>query len=107
MKYVSVQVPEAEASSLTVLTEEAGMRNDDVVRRVHSFDGALTAQILIPLSGAVVAVLRTWMKARQESRSDYRIVADGIELSGYTAAEAEKVLRRLLGASDDAAEDGD
>jgi hypothetical protein len=92
--FISVQVSVEDDDALATLASELGLRLDDPIK-VRPFDGIIMLQLLVPFSTAAVSILRKWIDARQKSRSSYRIFAKGIEMTGYTAAEAERVLRAL------------
>jgi hypothetical protein len=92
--FISVQVPVEDDEALATLASELGLTLGDPIR-VRPFDGIIMIQMLVPVSTAAISILRKWIDARQKSRSSYRIFAKGIEMTGYTAAEAERVLRAL------------
>ncbi|MGI5238688.1 hypothetical protein [Dactylosporangium sp. CA-139066] len=86
---VLVQVPPADVDDLSALAEAA-----EIVE-ARPFDGETMLQILYILSPSSLTALVTWIRARAASRKHYRIVVDGVELTGYTAAETERVLAEL------------
>ncbi|MFE2375601.1 hypothetical protein [Streptomyces sp. NPDC059398] len=59
------------------------------------FDGEATLQILIALSAATFPYFRTWIRSRTEQRKVTKVVIDGLELSGYTEKEANRILDRV------------
>lgn len=92
---ISVQVPEDQAYLLDTLVDELdlGSRVENVVMR--PFDGLTMVQVLIPVSTATVSVIRKWIDARQKARSSYRIFCRGMELTGFSAREAERFIVHL------------
>lgn len=92
--HVSIQVPESDASDLVRLASELGFP-DTVPSSVHPFDGSVLVQIAVPFSLATAAVLRTWISARQAARKSMHIMADGIDLTGYTATEAIRLIESM------------
>lgn len=100
---ISVQVPAEDPEALTALASELGLTPDDLIA-ARPFDGLIMLQILVPVSTAAISVLRKWIDARERSRSSYRIFVQGVEITGYTAAEAERI---LLALAEEAAENDD
>jgi hypothetical protein len=103
---VSVQVPEDELESLQDLTHLTDTTMEDSIV-AHPFDGLTMVQILLPITAGTVAILRTWISERQKARKEYRIFADGLDLSGYTASEAVRILESLQAPASTQEEDKD
>ncbi|WP_406140004.1 hypothetical protein [Streptomyces sp. NBC_01089] len=61
------------------------------------FDGEATLQMLIALSVATFPYFRTWLRSRSDQRKVTKVVIDGLELSGYTEKEANRILDRVQG----------
>jgi hypothetical protein len=104
MASISVQVPEDHSELLAQLGEKLNIDiHTNVVTR--PFDGLAMTQILIPVSAAVVSVLKKWIDARQKSRDAYRIFYQGVDISGYTSAEAERIISKLAGSPPESTDD--
>ncbi|NDZ77252.1 hypothetical protein G3I19_01655 [Streptomyces sp. SID10853] len=61
------------------------------------FDGEAALQMLIALSVATFPYFRTWIRSRADQRKETKVVVDGLELSGYTEKEVNRILDRVQG----------
>lgn len=100
INYLSVQVPEGDLDDLASLVRKLGDSSIEPLF-AHPFDGALLVQIVVPITALNVAILRTWILSRKEARKAMRVVADGVDISGYTAAEVSKILNSLVAPTQD------
>ena len=96
----SVQLPAGDRSDLDGLAADLGDLSPEHRAEVHPFDGMLAAQILVPLTAAATAVLKQWLETRAESRKPFRIFIDGVEFSGLSRPEVERLLVALTEASE-------
>ncbi|MGH3939456.1 MAG: hypothetical protein ACRDTG_12650 [Pseudonocardiaceae bacterium] len=94
-RFVSVQVSEDSRADLAQLSDELG---GDMMMPIsaHPFDGVAFIQIVFPLTALSAVVLRTWIEKKAESRKSMRVIVDGIDITGYTSAEAQKILDKLI-----------
>lgn len=97
---MSIQVPPEDESALRELALALEVTDPDIVR-AHPFDGAVMLHLLVPLTAGAVTVLKTWIRSRQERASHYKITCSGIEITGYSAEEAERFLSKFLAAGSD------
>ncbi len=98
-----VGVPAPDRADLEALAAELGVAGNLVEQRY--FDGDIFAEIVLSasMSAAAWATLRTWIRARAEVLKATRVSSRGIEITGYTRADAE----RLIKACDDVSPDDD
>lgn len=106
MTYASVQVPVEDREALMELATDADL-GDVEIMAAHPFDGSLMLQVLVPISTAAALVLRKWIDARQKTRQAYRVFVDGIELTGYTLDEVERLLQTKLASQASGSADGE
>jgi hypothetical protein len=90
---IMVQVTEDDTSDLQTLLETANSTSPLIEAR--PFDGESVVQVMLILTPATFAALKTWIRSRAEQRKAFKIAYNGIELSGYTPAEAEQLLNRI------------
>lgn len=90
---IAVQVPADDADELEKLLAELDQEQDLVGSR--PFDGQVLVTALVIISGGAFGVLRTWIRARADARKEYRVVVDGMEMTGYSGAEVERILNSL------------
>ncbi len=94
MLYAAVGVDPAHVGVLDALLAELDVSSDKVTAR--PFDGETVVQALVPLSLATLPLIRTWIRQHFETKRNYRITCEGIEVAGYSADEAYDILRTLL-----------
>lgn len=88
-----VQVRMEEAADLDDLLE--AVDGATPAGTAHPFDGETVAQVALLLSTATFPFFRTWAQSRIAARKGFKVVMDGIELSGYTSEEAVSVLKQI------------
>ena len=78
-----LQRPEADADDLkellsSLVREGAISASDESqLARVHPFDGQVMLELLLPLTTAVLAVVRTWIRARYDLKKSTTIMQAG------------------------------
>ena len=90
---MSVQVPEVDEDDLASLARD--LKAPASFGIVRPFDGQALLQTLLPLTIATIPIVTTWLKSRVERAKVYKIVVGGVEISGYSAHEAEAILTQL------------
>lgn len=91
---VFVQVPIGEDADLQALLDQAGSPDSQLIE-THPFDGETVIQAALVLIPTSMSVLKTWLRSRANERKSFKIAYRGIELSGYTPAEADQIIQRL------------
>jgi hypothetical protein len=87
---VAVQVGVDDVNDLAELAANESGSSD--VTTVRPFDGTTAAQLLVPLVPGGFAFFRVWVKARVETRKSVKIVKDGIEYTGLSDGQIDRVL---------------
>jgi hypothetical protein len=95
-----IQCPETDAADLDWLKSqllESGAVNADnqpTIVRIHPFDGQVLLEIVLPITTGVLAVVRTWIRARYDQKKASFIKKDGekITISGYGPDKAIEIL---------------
>lgn len=78
-----LQCPEADSAELedllsALIADEAiGESEKPLPVRVHPFDGQVLLETLLPLTTAVLTVVRTWIRARYDLKKSTFIMKDG------------------------------
>jgi hypothetical protein len=78
-----LQCPEADAGDLGdllgSLVRDGALGDGDVpqIGKVHPFDGQVVLETLLPLTTAVLAIVRTWIRARYDLKKSTIIMQDG------------------------------
>ena len=74
----------------------------DVVR-VHPFDGQVLLEMVLPVTAGVLAVVRTWIRARYEQKKSYFFMKDGdiIAVAGYDPDKAIEMIRNYSQSDDE------
>jgi hypothetical protein len=98
---IIVQVPSSDTADLSQLDETASLTE------TRPFDGESMVQILYVLGPGTLTTLITWIRARASSRKHFRIVVNGIEMNGYTANEAKRVVNQLTQLAEEPQQDVD
>ena len=62
---------------------------------VRAFDGDSFLQVVVSMSFTTLPVIVAWIRARAERSKSTVVVADGIELRGYTPAEIDRIVSSL------------
>jgi|ERR1700704_1063873 hypothetical protein len=96
-----IQCPEDDASDfqnlLSELQESRAVSADDKPEmvRVHPFDGQVLLEMVLPITAGVLAVVRTWIRARYEQKKAYFIMKDGdiITVAGYEPDKTIEILQ--------------
>lgn len=99
MHYALVAVPVEDASSLTALQEELGL--DGRTLESKPFDGDTLFQLVVPITIASVPILKTWIKARFEHRSNQTISVRGMKFTGYSVKELNELTDIMQAAADE------
>lgn len=61
----------------------------------RAFDGNTVVHIVIPVTVATVAIVRTWLISRVERGKAMSVVWKGMRLTGYNAKEVAEVMRAI------------
>jgi hypothetical protein len=72
-----------------------GTTNASQVAEQRPFDGQAALEAVVTLSPATYPFFRTWVRSRIDRRKQFKVISDGIEMTGYTADEAEQILKRI------------
>ncbi|QIS20957.1 hypothetical protein [Nocardia terpenica] len=92
---LAVAVPADDPSSEEDLRElNSGIATEQIATDVRPFDGETMIQTVIGLSTVTYPYFRTWVLSRLEHRKVFKIVINGIEMSGYSDAEVQRILRK-------------
>jgi hypothetical protein len=86
---IIVQVPPTDSADLAELGGTAS------AAEARPFDGESMVQILYVLGPGTLTTLIAWIQARASSRKHFRIVIDGIEMNGYSAREATRIVSEI------------
>jgi hypothetical protein len=92
--YISVQVPIRDQEDLIELAAALQLKQEELTE-THPFDAETTVQILVPATTAAVAIARKWLETRIQARKSYRVFVDGIEFTGYSAPEANRLIEAI------------
>jgi hypothetical protein len=96
-----LQCPEADANDLkellsSLVREGAISAGDESqLARVHPFDGQVMLETLLPLTTAVLAVVRTWIRARYDQKKSTTIMQAGdlIIMQGVDPEKGLEIMR--------------
>lgn len=89
---VLVQVPGGDATDLDELAEHFTSPERTTV---EPFDGEAVVQAVLALTGVSIPALGAWLTARVQTRKNFKVVSDGVELSGYSVEEVRQILQVL------------
>jgi hypothetical protein len=64
-------------------------------------DAAQVVSLLVEISTATWPFFQSWVDARVKARREFKVVLDGVELTGYTAREAQQLLQTVKQRFDD------
>jgi hypothetical protein len=104
-----IQCPEADAADFDQLVDElvesgaiSPSDKPDVVR-VHPFDGQVLLEMVLPITTAVLAVVRMWIRARYDQKKSYFVMKDGdiVTIAGYEPDKALEILNQCIQQPDD------
>jgi hypothetical protein len=91
---IAICVPRQDASDLAELLQATGGDPTDL-QTTRPFDGEGVVQSLVVISLATFPYFKSWMTQRAAARKSFSIIHEGIELRGYSAHEAAKVIETL------------
>lgn len=91
---IAIRVPQADRADLEALLLSQG-EDVESIAVSRPFDGESVVQAVVILSGVSYPFFRTWLNSRTASRKTFSIVRNGTEISGYTSAEAAKIIKEL------------
>lgn len=99
-----IKVPQDDSDSLKAVAATLGDSGRLISAR--PLDGQIMAELLVTLTPASVSVLRSWIRARAESRRAYYVSINGTELTGYSAREVDHLIASLEKLGDNAGDEG-
>jgi hypothetical protein len=105
-----VQCPEADANDLAELRNSLTQKRaieatgDFEPARVHPFDGQVMLEMVLPLTTAVLTVLRTWIRARYDHKKSTIIMQDGdlLIMQGVDPDKGLEIMQSRVKQQDDA-----
>lgn len=68
---------------------------------VSPFDGASALQLIASVSAVSFPYFRMWVNSRTAARKQFKVVIDGVELTGYNEAEADRIIQTVQKATAD------
>jgi hypothetical protein len=101
-----VQVRLDDAADLSEIVETVDGAGP--VGSAQPFDGEAVAQVLVLMNAAVFPFFKTWAQGRVAARKGFKVIVNGVELSGYAAEEVASILEHVQREieTDDDAESG-
>lgn len=97
---VSIDLSDDDADAeLRKLAEALSVTEEPV--EVSPFDGASALELFVSISAVTFPYFKIWVNSRTANRRKFKVVIDGVELTGYNEAEANKILQTVQKATAD------